>query len=167
MPTAAAAVVAARVLNVAAAADLDILDFEVEAAAVGSPGCLMLVCHIPVAVGFLTCTLLFLGIVPPNNFDLIQNPAFFVFHQPRMLDFLVYMPALGILDLEIDDILGPDILVDMQTFDIPADILADLSIHDLPVLDILVYMPALDIFGPEVEDILTGLPLAGILDLSS
>jgi len=50
---------------------LDILDFEVEdilfycveAAAVGSPGCLMLVCRIPDAVGILTSTSSFLGFV--------------------------------------------------------------------------------------------------------
>jgi len=86
-----------------------------------------------------------------------------------MLDLLVYMPALvdmsalGILDLGIDDILGPDILVEMPTFDIPADFPS----LDMPVLDILVYLPILDILGPEVEDILTGLPLADILDLSA
>jgi len=79
---------------------LDILDFEVEdilvlcleAAAVGSPVCLMLVCHIPAAVGILTRTSLFLGFVLitiSNNSDLTQNPANFVFHQPRMLDLLV------------------------------------------------------------------------------
>ncbi len=55
------------------------------------------------------------------------------------------MPALDILGLEIDDILGLDILVYMPTFDIPADVLAD-----FPVLD----MPALDILGLEVDDIL-------------
>jgi hypothetical protein len=123
-------------------------------------------------VGILLKSSLFLGfvvILPPNNFDLIQNPANFVFHQPRMLDLLVCMPALvdmsalGILDLGIDYILGPDILVEMPTFDIPADFPS----LDMPVLDILVYLPILDILGPEVEDILTGLPLADILDLSA
>ena len=80
---------------------------------------------------------------------------------------LVDMSALGILDLGIDDILGPDILVEMPTFDILADVLADFPSLDMPALDILVYLPTLDILGPEVEDILTGLPLADILDLSA
>ncbi len=67
---------------------LDILGFEVEdilvhcleAAAVGSPACLMLVCRIPAAVGILIRPSLFLGFVlmtPSNNSDLTQNPANF------------------------------------------------------------------------------------------
>jgi len=57
--------------------------------------------------------------------------------------------------------------IDHSSFDLPAGIFADLSIHDMPVLDIVVYLPTLDILGPEIEDILTGLPLADILDISS
>ena len=154
MPTAAAAVVAAHVLN--AAADLDIL--------------------VDIGIGYnlddvsiLIKSSSFLGFavtLPPNKFDLIQT-ANFVVHQPRMFAILVCMPALGILDLGIDDILGPDILVEMPTFDILADVLADFPSLDMPALDILVYLPTLDILGPEVEDILTGLPLADILDLSA
>jgi hypothetical protein len=64
------------------------------------------------------------------------------------IDILVDL-ALDILDLGIDNILGLDILVDMPTFDIPADVLAD-----FPILGILVDMPALDILDFEVEDIL-------------
>jgi len=55
-------------------------------------------------------------VVVQADFPILDMPA---------LDILVDMSALCILDFGVDDILGPDIFVDMSTFDIPADVLAD------------------------------------------
>jgi len=89
------------------------------------------------------------------------------------------MPALDILGLEIDDILGLDILVHMPTFDIPADVLADFSILDMPaldildleiddflVLDILVHMPTFDTPADVLADFsILDMPALDILGL--
>jgi len=110
MSTAASAVVAARVLNVAAAADLDIL-LDMSA-----------LCILDFVDDILGLDIF----VYMSTFDI---PADVLADFPLLcmsaLDILVDLLVLDILHLEIDDLLGLDILVDMSTFDLPADVFAD------------------------------------------
>ena len=116
MSTAAAAVVAARVLNVAAAADPDIL-LDMSA----------------------LCILDFvddiLGLDIFVDMSTLDIPADVLADFPLLcmsaLDILVDLLVLDILHLEIDDLLGLDILVDMSTFDLPADVFADFLLLDM------------------------------------